>query len=114
VDPSVGAHRELSGGWLEDRNVPPALREAVVGDVADRLGAMPSVLRTTFRLMDVGLCAVPRGVRRAALSLPGLNEYRRVVESLTAVSYFDAVSSPARIPAPRAPEESPVLVEPRA
>lgn len=88
------------------------LSDSVCDDVAARLDAMPSVLRSAFSAIDAGLSALPRPLRRRAESLPGLSEYVRVVESLTAVSYFDATTSSPRIPAQRVPE--PVLVEPLA
>lgn len=112
VDSRAGAHRELSSDWLARMTTDDALRRAVVDDVADRLESMPSVLRSAFSAIDTGLSALPRPLRRRAESLPGLSEYVRVVESLTAVSYFDATTSNPRIPAQRVPE--PVLVEPLA
>ncbi len=85
---------------------------AVCDDVVARLEAMPSVLRSGFRAIDAGLAVLPAGLRRRAHLVPGVAEYVRVVDSLTAVSYFDAMTRAGLVPPPRTPDAA--LVESRA
>ena len=109
----MGACGELSVAWLTQMDSSAALREIVVQDVADRLDSMPSHLRVLFGVVDTGLYSLPAGLRRRVSGLPGFSEYARVVESLTAVSFFDAVTRSAAIPAPRGDDSERVLAEPR-
>lgn len=104
----------MSRRWLEHVGTSAQISDAVCDDVVARLEAMPSVLRSGLRAIGTGLGLLPEAVQRRAHLVPGIGEYVRVVDSLTAVSYFDAVTRDAPIPAPRSPHSSPVLVEPRA
>ena len=110
----VGVSADVSRGWLSAIDASTPLTESVCDDVAARLDAMPSVLRSAFRVLDAGLAVLPAPVRRRAHLLPGVGEYVRVVHSLTAVSYYDLVTRDRLIPAPRTPNSPGVLAQPRA
>lgn len=107
-----GAAGEVSRRWLERMGASAQTSAAVCDDVAARLDAMPSVLRSGFRAIDAGLAALPGAVRSRAHLVPGIGEYVRVVDSLTAVSYFDALTRAGSVPMPRTPEAA--LAESRA
>lgn len=95
-------------------DVSAPLSESVCDDVEARLEAMPSVLRSAFRVIDAGLGVLPGPVRSRAHALPGVGEYIRVVHSLTAVSYYDLITRDQMIPAPRTPNSPRALAQPRA
>ncbi len=110
----AGAAGEVSRRWLQHMGTSELMSEAVWDDVAARLDAMPSVLRAAFRVMDAAIMALPRGLRDRVGALPGGSEYVHVVQSLTAVSYFDAVTRGQLIPMQRTPSSDPAMAEPRA
>lgn len=95
----------LSSRWLDDAGVPARVQDLVLQDVADRLADLPSALGAAAGLADRVLTALPGGVRRRILGLPGGKEYARLVVSLTAVSYFDAARHAQPIPAQRSASE---------
>lgn len=105
---------EVSRRWLQRMAASERMSDAVWEDVAARLDAMPSVLRTIFRVMDVAAMALPRTLRHHVRAVPGGSEYVQVVESLTAVSYFDAVTKGHLIPVQRTPSTDANMAEPRA
>ncbi len=102
----------MSRRWLERVGTSAQISDSVRDDVVARLDAMPSVLRSSFRVIDAGLGALPASLQRRAHLLPGIGEYARVVDSLTAVSYFDAMTRAGLVPTPRTPDVA--LVESRA
>lgn len=69
-----------------------------MADVVDRLDDLPSVLRAAATVADRTLAVLPAGVRDRVLRLPAVGEYERMVASLTAVAYFDAVSRGGLVP----------------
>jgi hypothetical protein len=78
---------------------------SVTADVVSRLQDLPSVLGLLVRPVEGGTAVLPRAAIRSLCRLPGFSEYARLVESLTAVSYFDLVyrSETAYIPRQRTP-----------
>ena len=89
----------MSRLWLTRRGVPAAAQATVVADVEDRLADLPTALRWGASAADQALAVLPARVQRAALRLPGVSEWARMVTSLTAVAYFDlngAVSLPTQ------------------
>ncbi len=82
--------------------------------MADRLADLPSVLKQAVSVFEAVSAPLPPRLTSGLLQLPGFGEYARMIESLTAVSYFDAVSAQTSIPAQRDPAGSPVVLEPMA
>jgi hypothetical protein len=103
----MDAAREISLDWLRAAGAPTAVQEAVIAEVALRLASLPSLLNTGTTAMCRALAVLPPGARRRALELPGFSELRRLVDSLTAVSYFDALGRGPHVPAPRRPLDEP-------
>jgi len=91
----------LSRDWLGAAQAPPVVREATCEDVRARLDELPDYLRRGAAAADTLLGLLPIPALRAAVRLPGVGEFARIVESLTAVSYFDLVTADLPIPAPR-------------
>jgi len=98
----------FSGDWLTAAQASPVVHHATCDEVLARLDDLPDVLRTAAGAADVTLGLLPAPVLRRAARLPVLSEFVRVVESLTAVSYFAMaeVTVPAQRSAPEVPVES--------
>jgi len=101
----------LSRDWLAAAQAPPAVRETTCEDVRARLDDLPDFLRRGAAAADSMLGLLPPPVLRKAARLPGVGEFARIVESLTAVSYFDVLTADLPIPAPR---RASVALEPLA
>ena len=80
--------RSLCADWLAGMGATAEQVETVTDDVAARLADLPSILRLGARTAGLAVAWLPRGV----LNLPVASEYRRLIHSLTAVSYFDVIS----------------------
>jgi hypothetical protein len=104
----IEATRSMCREWLAEIGATAEQVETVTDDVVSRLAELPSVLGLGARAVGLGFALLPHGVR----NLPIASEYRRLVHSLAAVSYFDLVSrSAAMVPAPRsggAPTDAPL------
>jgi hypothetical protein len=90
-----------------------AVLPQVEAEVADRLADLPSVLKQAVSAFEAATSAFPAPVTSGLLRLPILGEYARMIESLTAVSYFDVLTAQSAIPAQRSPAQS-VALEPMA
>lgn len=95
----------MSRQWLGRVGADADVADVVAQDVSERLAALPSLLHGGAAVADRMLAVLPDGVAQRLLGLPVIGEYGRLVESLTAVAYFDVVSRQVPIPGPRpAPE----------
>lgn len=99
----------LSRDWLAAAQAPPEVLAATSRDVRARLDDLPDFLRRGAGVADTLLGLLPPPVLRRAARLPGVGEFARIVESLTAVSYFDTLTREPPIPAPR---RAPAALEP--
>jgi hypothetical protein len=87
---------------------------AVRLDVQERIEDLPSAVRLGAELADAALGALPEGLALRLCRLPVASEYARMVESLTAVAYFDAITRDVPIPAQRTTGLQVEAVESRA
>lgn len=102
----------LSRQWLIAAGAPPALLDPTCEDVRARLDDLPDLMGPPARFADTLLGLLPPPLLRTATRLPGVSEFARIVESLTAVSYLDAVGKQVVVPAQRQPGAgSPAAVE---
>lgn len=99
-----------SRDWLAAAQASPAVRNATCEDVQARLADLPDLLRKGVGAADVVLGLLPAPVLRRAARMPAFSKFARIVESLTAVSYFSLADTPV-VPvqrsAPPIPVESP-------
>ncbi len=95
------ASSAVSRQWLRRAAATDDVTAAVTAEVQERLADLPSALHLGAQIADAALGALPEGLALRLCRLPVASEYARMVESLTAVSYFDAISRDAPIPAPR-------------
>ncbi|MBK6762403.1 MAG: hypothetical protein IPG68_03615 [Micrococcales bacterium] len=98
----------FSRDWLVAAQASPTVQRATCDEVRARLDDLPDVLRMGAGAADVALGWLPAPVLRKASRLPAVSEFARIVESLTAVSYFAMaeVTLPVQRFAPEVPVES--------
>ena len=98
------AHRAaltLSRRWLRGVGAAERHYEPVVRDVQLRLASLPSMLGLALTPVDACLASVPHRMLGTAARVPVASEYARLVESLTAVAYYDLVEREGGATVPR-------------
>lgn len=98
----------FSRDWLAGVQAPPPVQRATCDEVDARLDDLPDLLRKGAGAADMVLGLLPTPALRRASRLPGVSEFARIIESLTAVSYFSMAEAtvPVQRSAPEVPVES--------
>ncbi len=104
----------IAARWLQAMPGAQQVSPQVEAEVAERLANLPSVLKQAVAVFETVTSPLPDQVTRGLLRMPVVGEYARMIESLTAVSYFEALTEDPVIPAQRLPADRPAALEPMA